>query len=300
MFNKIKRYYKDPMWALGSDLIKKYPNFLSDKIFIETLWRMVMGYKLDLLNPRTFNEKLQWLKLYDHNPLYTNLVDKIKVKEYVTNTLGKEYVVPTLKVYNTVNDIDLDELPEKFVLKCNHDSGSVYICRDRTKFDIEDIKHKMFKHLSHNFYWDAREWAYKKVKPCVFAETFLVDDNFDDLVTYKFLCFDGEPRIMYATVKNDVIWENYYDMSFNLLPIHRKWPNNALVLRRPTKFEEMINVARKLSKGIPHVRIDLYEVKGQIYLSEYTFYDWGGLIDFDNNEWNLKLGDWIKLPHRKK
>lgn len=298
MFNKIKRYIKDPLWAFGSDVIHKYPNILSDKLYIETLWRMIMGYKLDLKNPKTYNEKLQWLKLYDHNPLYTTLVDKLRVKDYVKNKLGNDFIVPTLCVYKSVDDIDIEKLPERFVLKCNHDSGSVYICKDKSKFDINEVKAKIKKHLSHNFYWDAREWAYKKVKPYAFAECYLEDDNLDDLVTYKFLCFNSEPKLVYSTIKTDDIWENYYDLDFNILPIHRKWSNSKVQLMKPSRFDDMIKVARNLSEGIPHVRIDLYEVKGQIYLSEFTFYDWGGLIDFTDNKWNLQLGEWINLPNK--
>ena len=296
MFKKIKRYLADPYWALGCDLIKKHPNWMSDEFYIRTLWRMVMGYKLDLKNPKTFNEKLQWLKLYDHNPLYTTLVDKLRVKDWVAEKIGAHYVIPTLSVWESAEDIDISKLPDQFVLKCNHDSGSVVICKDKAKFDLVAAKEKLGKALQHNFYWDAREWAYKHVKPCIFAEAYMEDSHSDDLLTYKFLCFDGEPKLMYVTVKNDNIWENYYDMDFRLLDLARKYPNHTSPLAKPKWFDQMKEVAAKFSKGMSHVRIDLYEVNGQIYFSEYTFYDWGGLFDFKESRVNNQLGEYIKLP----
>lgn len=295
MFKKIKRYLADPYWALGCDLIKKHPNWMSDEFYIRTLWRMVMGYKLDLKNPKTFNEKLQWLKLYDHNPLYTTLVDKMRVKDWVAEKIGAQYVIPTLAVWESAEDIDISKLPNQFVLKCNHDSGSVIICKDKANFNLVAAKEKLGKALQHNFYWDAREWAYKHVKPCIFAEAYMENSHSDDLLTYKFLCFDGEPKLMYVTVKNDNIWENYYDMDFRLLDLARKYPNHTSPLIKPKCFDEMKYVAAKLSKVMSHVRIDLYEVNGQIYFSEYTFYDWGGLFDFKDNRVNNQLGEYIIL-----
>jgi hypothetical protein len=331
MFNKLNRYIKDPYWSLGSDLIKSHPNWMSDKFYICTLWRMVMGYKLNLKNPQTFNEKLQWLKLYDHNPLYTTLVDKLRVKDWVAEKIGAQYVIPTLAVYNSVDEIDLDKLPEQFVLKCNHDSGSVFLCKDKSTFNLIDAKKKLEDALKRNFYYEAREWPYKNVKPCIFAEAYMEDiktndlpdyvDNSEgysqvyiknnqvihiheltpptkkakDLITYKFLCFGGEPKILYVTVKNDSIWENYYDMNFNILSINRKYPKNVSPIVKPRTFEKMKEIARILSFGFSHIRIDLYEINEKVFFSEYTFYDWGGFIDFENVECNKKLGDLIKI-----
>lgn len=293
MFGKLKRYIADPYWALGCDMIKSLPNWMSDEFYIRTLWRMLMGYKLDLRNPKTFNEKLQWLKLYNHNPLYTTLVDKLRVKDWVAEKIGEEYVISTLAVWESADEIDISQLPDQFVLKCNHDSGSVVICKDKSTFDLNAAKEKLGNALKHNFYLEAREWAYKNVKPCIFAETYIQDTVYDDLITYKFLCFNGRPELMYVTVKNENIWENYYDMDFRLLDLNRKYHNNTYSVARPKCFEQMKIVAEKLSKDIVHVRIDLYEVDGQIYFSEYTFYDWGGLFDFNSEEWNNHLGELI-------
>lgn len=301
MFRKIRRYARDPYYALGYDMIKKCPRLMSDKFYLSVLWKMLMGYALDWKHPRTFNEKLQLLKLHDHNPLYTTLVDKYRVKPWVADKLGESCVIPTLAVYQSVDEIDLNQLPDRFVLKCNHDSGSVVICNDKTAFDLDAAKRKLAAALKHNFYWDAREWAYKKVKRLVFAEQYMEDatTGSKDLLTYKFLCFEGTPYLMYVTVKGDEIWENYYDMDFNPLGIKRDFPTNPAVTQKPTSFERMKEMAATLSEGMAHVRIDLYEVDGEVYFSEFTFYDWGGLMKFKPNEWDLRLGEKIHLPLEK-
>ena len=214
MFHKLKRYLHNPYLALGEDLISRNPKLLSDKLYLSVLWKMLMGYELDWNNPKTFNEKLQWLKLHDHNSLYTTLVDKYRVKQWVAEKIGPEHIIPTIKVFNSVEDISLDSLPDQFVLKCNHDSGSLAICRNKQTFDLEAAKCKMAKGLARNFYWDAREWAYKHVKRVVFAEKYMENPSSIDLLTYKFLCFSGEPFIMYVTVKNENVFEDYFDMDF--------------------------------------------------------------------------------------
>ena len=299
MFKKVRRYARDPYYALGYDLIKKHPRWMSDEFFIKILWLMKMGYKLDLKNPQTFNEKLQWLKLYDHNPLYSTLVDKYRVKEYVAEKIGAEHVIPTIAVYQSVDEIDLDKLPNQFVLKCNHDSGSVVICRDKDAFDLEDAKKKLDRCMKHNFYWDAREWAYKYVKPVVFAEQYMEDKNPDndtnDLLTYKFICCDGKPQLMYITVKNDDVWEDYFDLDYKPLDIMRDFRHSNKPLPKPKTFEKMVEISAKLSQGIPQVRMDLYEANGQVYFSEYSFYDWGGYSKFKPAKWDKILGDAIPL-----
>ena len=307
MFRKLKRYAKDPYYALGYDMIKRCPKLMSDKFYLSVLWKIEMGYKLDWKHPQTFNEKLQWLKLHDHNPLYPTLVDKYRVKQWVADKIGEQHVVPTLAVYNSVEEIDLNKLPDQFVLKCNHDSGSVVICRDKSTFDLAAAKKKLGTALQHNFYWDAREWAYKKVKRVVFAEQYMEDSSTGgshndvgsnvgkDLLTYKFMCFDGNPFLMYVTVKNDNVWENYYDMDFNPLDIRRIFPKSDYPIAKPRSFEKMKQVAGTLSKGLKHIRLDLYEVNGEVYFSEYTFYDWGGLFDFHPHEYDIELGKMLQL-----
>lgn len=299
MLNKVKRYLADPYYALGYDLIKSHPNWMSDRFYISVLWKMLMGYELDWKNPQTFNEKLQWLKINDRNPRYSLLVDKVAAKGIVSDIIGEEHVIPTIRVYDSVEEIVPEDLPEQFVLKCNHDSGSFEICQSKDRFDFPSAKARLGDKLKKNFYWNAREWAYKNVEKKVFAEQYVNDLAQDNLVTYKFYCFDGEPKLALATIKNEVFWENYYDLDFNLLNLFHGSNNSPSQIERPAHFDEMIEISRVLSKGIPHVRIDLYESAGGVLFSEYSFYDWAGFNRFEPEEWDRVLGDWLKLPGKK-
>ena len=194
MFKKVQRLIKDPYRTLGYSLIESHPHWMSDKYYLTVLWEMVMGYPIDWKHPNTFNEKLQWLKLYDRNPLYTTLVDKFRMKQWAADRIGEKYIIPTLSIFDSVDKIDFNALPDKFVLKCNHDSGSVFICRDKTTFDLDVAKQRLNEALHKNFYWEAREWPYKNVNRCVFAEAFLGSD----LQDYRIYCFNGEPKIVYS------------------------------------------------------------------------------------------------------
>lgn len=300
MLGKLKRYFADPYWALGCDLIKSHSRWMSDEFYIRTLWRMLMGYELDLKNPKTFNEKLQWLKLNDRNPLYTTLVDKYRVKQWVADKIGEEYVIPTLAVWDNVEDIDISILPEQFVLKCNHDSGSVVICKDKKTFDLNAAKDKLGKALKRNFYWEAREWPYKNVKPCIFAEKYMTDGTGDELRDYKFWSFNGVPKVVYCSVKNDNIWENYYDMDFIPLNINHGFPSSEQEIVKPNTFDEMKSVISKFALQIPFIRVDFYEIQGRVYFGEFTCYDFAGLKPFQDIEQDSMLGDMIKLPIDKK
>ena len=301
MFKKIRRYARDPYYALGYDMIKKCPKLMSDKFYIKTLWRMIMGYELDLKNPQTFNEKLQWLKLYDHNPLYSTLVDKYRVKQYVADKIGAEHVIPTLAVWKSVDEIDIDKLPDQFVLKCNHDSGSVIVCRDKSKFDLEAAKKKLGAALKHNFYWDAREWAYKHVKPVVFAEQYMEDNADDTLTDYKWFTFHGDPKIMYISHdRGKKPYTNFFDKDFNALPIRMLDPNSNDPIERPACFEQMKELVEKLADKFPQVRVDFYLVDEKVYFGEFTFYHNGGFFPVSPAEWNKILGDWILLPSANK
>ena len=303
MFKKIKRYFSDPYWALGCDMIKSHPKWMSDEFYIRTLWRMVMGYKLDLKNPKTFNEKLQWLKLYDHNPLYTILVDKLRVKDWVAEKIGAQYVIPTLAVWEKAEDIDISNLPDQFVLKCNHDSGSIIVCKDKTKFDIDAAKKKLGIALKHNFYWVGREWPYKNVKPCVFAETYMEDAALQDLPDYKFFCFDGVVKALFiATERGSNETEtkfDFFDVNFNHIKVKNGHPNADILPKKPISFDEMLKFSSTLSENIPHVRCDFYEVNGHPYFGELTFYHWGGMMPFEPIEWDCKFGDWIDIAKNR-
>lgn len=269
---------------------------INPRYAIEQQWKKNMDYPLNLDNPKTFNEKLNWLKLHDHNPYYHQLVDKYRVKQIVAKKIGEEYVVKTYKVYNRVEDIDITKLPNKFVLKCTHNSGFPIICTDKKLLDICRSKECLKRDLAVDYYQYSKEWVYKGGKPRIIAEELLEDDTFENLVNYKFWCFNGEPHVMYITVKTDDIWENFYDMDFKPLPLSHGFRQYDKVIKKPECFEEMKTIARKLSEGIPHVRVDLYQIKGKVYFSEYTFYDWGGLKPIKPFEWDLQLGNWLTLP----
>lgn len=298
MFRKIRRYIKDPYYSLGYDLIKKHPRWMSDKFYIKTLWRMCMGYELDLKHPITFNEKLQWLKLHDHNPLYPTLVDKVRVKDWVADKIGAEHIIPTLAVYKSVEEINLDKLPNQFVLKCNHDSGSVVICKDKNHFDFNEAKKKLDKALHHNFYWDAREWAYKKVKPLIFAEQYMEDTRTGELQDYKFFSFDGVAKALFIATErqgNEETKFDFFDMDFRHIDVTNGHPNADTLPSKPESFDEMVRMANELSKDFPEVRVDFYEVNGKSYFGELTFYHWGGMTPFQPNYFDKTMGEWIDL-----
>lgn len=301
MFRKVKKYWKNPYYALGYDMIKKCPKLMTDRFYLKVLWKMLMGYELNLENPVTFNEKLQWLKLYDRNPLYTTLVDKYRVKQWVADRIGAEHVIPTLAVYKSVDEIDLDKLPSQFVLKCNHDSGSVAVCRDKSTFDIETAKKKLGEALKRNFYWEAREWPYKNVKPLIFAEKYMEDIADDTLTDYKWFTFHGDPKIMYISHdRGKKPYTNFFDKDFNALPIRMLDPNSNDPIERPACFEQMKELVEKLADKFPQVRVDFYLVDDKVYFGEFTFYHNGGFFPVSPAKWNKILGDWILLPNANK
>lgn len=282
-------------------IVSKFPWLIkNDKKYIQFLWKHRMNYPLNLDNPQTYNEKLQWLKLYNRKPEYTLMVDKHLVKEYVADIIGNEHIIPTLGVWENVEDIDFDVLPQQFVLKCTHDSGGLVICKNKENLDIINAKNKLKKSLNTNFYLCGREWPYKNVKPRIIAEKYMVDESGYELKDYKFLCFDGEPKILYiATDRYNPCEEtkfDFYDLEFNHLPFKLGHPNSINRKQRPLGFDEMLKYARALSVGIPHVRVDFYEINGKIYFGELTFFQDCGFVPFEPQDWDYKLGDLINLP----
>lgn len=292
--NKFRRYSLSLLERIA-------PEFsIPDKLYLHLKYYFRMGKWLHLKHPKTFNEKLQWLKLYGRRPIDTLLSDKYAVKEYITKTIGSEYVIPLLGVWDKFEDIDFDRLPNQFVLKCTHDSGGVVICKDKLSFDVEAARKKINRGLSHNFYVFSRERAYKDIPRRIIAEEYKEDPEFDDLRDYKFFCFDGEPKVMFIASDRQKEGEetkfDFFDMNFNHLPFTNGHPNAKVLPKKPIKFEEMKVLAAKLSAGIPHVRVDFYEVNGQIYFGEMTYSHWGGMMPFDPEEWDYTLGSWITLP----
>lgn len=257
-----------------------------------------MNKKLDLRNPRTFNEKMQWLKLYDRKDVYTTLVDKYEVKKIIVEVIGEDYIIPTYGVWEKFDDISFNELPEQFVLKCTHDSGGLVICNEKESFDYLHAKEMIENSLNKNFFWLGREWPYKNVKPRIIAEKYM-GDNIRD---YKFFCFDGEPRIILVCndrFSKDGLKEDFYDESWNHLEIKRPTHGNASYeIECPKQFEMMKKLAARIAEKIPFARVDFYELDNRVYFGEVTFYPAGGFEGFKPDEWDFKLGEWIKLPRK--
>lgn len=274
-------------------------DFLSDKTFVKLEYRARMNKKLNLKNPETFNEKLQWLKLYDHNPEYIKMVDKYEAKKYVGGIIGEEYIIPTYGVYNSFDEIDFDSLPNEFVIKCTHDSGGLAICKDKKTFDIEAAKEKINKAFNTNYYKKSREWIYKNIKPRIIVEKYMEDKNSSSMQDYKFFCFDGEPKIMYLSEgleNHATATMSFFDMDFNLTDCKRKdYELFKYKPKKPKTFEQMKEFASILSKGIPNLRVDFYEINGHIYFGELTFITAGGYIPFESEEWDKKIGSYLDL-----
>lgn len=279
---------------------------IPDKLYLKWMFKLKMGYKLDLDNPKTFNEKLQWLKLYNRRPEYTQIVDKVEAKKYIANLIGEEYIIPTLGVWDTFDEIDFDKLPNQFVLKTTHGGGNmgVVICKDKKLFDKTSAKRKINKSLKTCIYKRLKEWPYKNVKRRIMAETFMSNPVSDcnpqgDLIDYKFFCFEGEVKaVLIATERHtkEGVCFDYFDKDFNHYPFEQGGPNSSKEIERPEYLDEMCNVASKLSHGMPHVRVDLYCINGRIYFGELTFFDSSGFAEFKPIEWDYKFGEWIKLP----
>lgn len=295
-------YYLYHPNIVASKLLVTFFQWLPDKIYLKYRFRLAMAQKLNLNNPLTYNEKLQWLKLYNRRPEYTMMVDKIKVKEYVASVIGSEYIIPTLGTWENPNDIDFNKLPNRFVLKCNHNSGlGMFICKDKNKIDVENIKKELRKGLKENYFKRNREWPYKNVPRRILAEQY-VDPELgkDDLPDYKFFCFNGKVKALFIatnrTKGEHAVRFDFYDEHFNHLPFTNGHPNADILPGKPVSFEKMKQLAEKLSKNIPHVRIDLYDVNGKILFGEMTFFHWSGMIPFEPQEWDYKFGSWIQLP----
>ena len=301
MIKRIKRILRNPSrileYLIGQRCISR---FFSDKTYISLKYRLVFGKKLDLENPKTYNEKLQWLKLYNRKDEYTTMVDKFAVREYVANKIGEEYLIPSLGVWDNPEDINFDELPDEFVLKCNHNSGvGMCICKDKSKLDIEKVKKELKKGLEQDYYMTNREWPYKNVPRKIIAEKFMVDESGTELKDYKFFCFDGKPHFLFIATDRNTPGEetkfDFFDMDFNHLDFTNGHPNSDKTIEKPKGFEEMKELACKLSEGLPHARIDFYDINGQVYFGEITFFHWSGIVPFNPEEWDYKFGELINL-----
>lgn len=303
LIDKVRRIIERPaVFPIG--LLLRYAHLFKDqKALVKGMYWLSVGKLPNLNKPQTFNEKMQWLKLYDHNPLYHKLVDKCDVKAYVADIIGKEYIIPTLGVWNSFDEIDFDSLPNQFVLKITNGGGNtgVVICKEKALFNREDAKAKLEASASFDIYKSMGEWVYKDIAPRLIAEKLMANDDGSDLVDYKIFCFNGTPKVLfYASNRQNAEHKppffDYYDMELNKLDVRSKGHQNSPHILKPfAEFELMKELAAKLSKGIPFVRVDFYMVNHKVFFGEMTFYHDSGFVPFIPEEYDKVFGDWIDI-----
>ena len=282
-------------------IIYKTARLYTDQQYLKMLFPLRTGYKLNLKNPKTFNEKLQWLKLNNRKPEYSIMVCKAEVKTYVANLIGSEYIIPTLGVYNSVDEIDFNKLPNQFVLKCTHDSGGIVVCKDKSKLDIEVAKDKLRKGLKRHYFYQNREWPYKNVPRRIIAEQYMVEEDGGELKDYKIHCFNGEPQIILVCKDRysaTGITEDFFSTEWEHLNLKRPTiPNSKTSIPKPNCLNLMLSLSKKLSKEIPFLRVDFYEINNKVYFGELTFYPASGMAPFDPIEWDYKLGEMLSIDN---
>ena len=273
---------------------------MSDKTYLTLLSQITLDKKCDIENPETFNEKLQWLKLYDRKPKYTEMADKYEVKKYVSNIIGEEYIIPTLGIYEKFEDIDFSKLPNQFVIKTTHDSGGVVICKDKANFDIEYAKNKIEKSLKRKYYNLYKEWAYKNIKPRILIEKYIGDG----LTDYRIYCFNEVPKYVYMYIceceeknvdKPEPVNCNIYDTKWELQNFRQKSLPTKKIYKKPEQLEKLLRLASKLSRDTNFLRVDFYIVDNRILFSELTFYPGGGISKFYPEEADYMLGKMLDL-----
>ena len=302
MIKRVFNYIRNPQ-ILGNVMLNHIsPLIKDDEAFLRMKWWLRMDYPLNLKNPQTFSEKIQWLKLYNRRPEYTTMVDKVKAKRWVAEQIGEQYIIQTLGVWERAEDVDFNNLPEQFVIKCNHNSGKgMYICRNKKMMDEKKVRRGLAKGLKQDYYIVKREWPYKDVERQIIAEVFLSEDR-NDLTDYKFYCFGGEP--LYCQVikdRNTKETIDFFDMEWrhqDFIGLNPAAEPAIEPIKKPSKYDEMQEIARKLSKDIPFSRIDMYEVNGRVYFGEVTFFPASGFGVFHPRKWDYKLGEWIRLPNK--
>ena len=301
---KILKYIKNPFLVIrylkAKRLAGKYGKSLRDEEFLKKAFKLNIKKVLDLDNPQSFNEKIQWLKLYDRgNDSLTDTVDKYAVKKIIADKIGEQYVIKSYGVWDCFEEIDFEKLPNQFVLKTTHDCGGVVICKDKKTFNYEKAKKFLEEHLQRRYFYQAREWPYKNVKPRILAEEFVGRED-ECLVVYKVFCFGGNPRLIQVIQgdksKDETI--DYFDENWNLLPLRQNYPNSANHLPKPNCLQEMLELSGKLSSHRCFLRVDWYVIDGQLKFSEFTYYSDAGFAKFEPEVWDYKRGEWIKLPKR--
>ena len=293
------KFIIDPSYRFASLGSRGFYNHLSDEEYLKRMFKARMGYELDLNHPQTYNEKLQWLKLYDRNPIYTTMVDKFAVKSYVASIIGEQFIIPTLGVWDSFEDVDFDSLPNQFVFKCTHDSGGVIIVKDKKKMNLRAVKKKINRSINRNYYYYGREWPYKDVKPRIIAEQYLTDESGFELKDYKIHVFSGIPKLIQVDYgRFSKHKRNIYNCEWEYLDLAIQYPSDPDIhIRRPEKLDEMLQIAKRLSDGIPYLRVDLYSVVDRILFGELTFYHGSGYESIVPKSFDSEMGSWIRLPN---
>ena len=278
-------------------------NWLPDKPYIKLLYYASFSHKLDLDNPRSYNEKLQWLKLNERNEQYSIMVDKVAVRSYIKDRIGEEYLIPSIGVWNSEEEIQFDSLPEQFVLKCNHNSGKgMCICKNKKELDFDYVKKQLRKGLKEKYYLIGREWPYRMVHPKILGERFMVDESGDELKDYKVMCFEGEPKLIELHMGRftNHQTQDFYDTNWEKTSISqgndKDYGMSDIKIPKPECLDEMLQLSRKLAEGIHHIRVDWYVINGKLYFGELTLFDGSGFVAYDDPQNDLLLGSWIELP----
>lgn len=300
LFDFAKAFLSDEDYRFRFLAFNGFFRNMTDEKYLRKLYKASLGTELNLENPISFNEKIQWLKLFDRKPEYTRMVDKYLVRKYVAETIGERYLIPLLGVWNSPDEIDFDSLPNQFVLKCNHNSGlGMCICKDKSKLDIKKVRTELRKGLSDDFYYHGREWPYKNVERKIICEKYMTDGN-DQLSDYKIHNFNGNPRIILVCrdrFKESGLTEDFFSEKWEHLDIHRPSnPNSRHLIPKPAELDEMLFLSKQLSKNIPFVRTDFYTIQGKVYFGEITFYPASGLESFEPESIDKQFGEWLELP----
>ncbi len=292
-----KMWFMKFYYALRKNIVQMYYRFLPEKKHLDIMFYKIFGRHIDWENPKSFNEKLQWLKINDRNPEHIKLVDKYAVREYIKEAIGEEYLIPLIGVWDKVDDIDFDSLPDSFVLKCTHGSGCNIVCSDKSKLNIKEAKKKLKKWMKINYYYLSREWPYKAVKPRIICEKFMRDCSSDDLRDYKFFCFNGKMKCGFVASERqtDDVKFNFFDREWNELPFENYHLKLKEAIDKPINFSKMIELSEILSSDEIFLRVDFYEINDKIFFGELTFYHGAGFLPFNPEKYDYILGDWLKL-----
>lgn len=303
MISRLLNAIKDPYKLFLYFAEKGFFNKMSDKKYLKAKYRSKMKKKLELDNPKAFSEKLQWLKLYDHNPEYSVMVDKYRVREYIADKIGEEFLIPLIGVWDSSDEIDFDALPDQFAMKCNHNSGlGMCICTDKSELDTDNVRKDLEQGLKQDYYLTGREWPYKDIPRKIVAEKFLKSDS-GGLTDYKIHCFNGVPKFILVCCDRFAesgLTEDFYTLEWERMNIKRPdIPNKVTQMPKPENLDVMLKLAEELSKNIPFIRVDFYSVEGKIYFSELTLYPASGFSGYDPPEWDKVFGEWLTLPAGK-